>query len=315
MTILTSTPVHPARGDLAEPLFSTLAGDVEVSFELFPPRAEAASALLATIEALAALRPRFFSVTYGAGGGTRDRTRDLVRSIARDTGLPAAHHLTCVGATRAEITATAEALWDDGVRHIVALRGDAAAGEERFRPHPDGYANAAELVAGLRAIAPFEISVGAYPDTHPEAVSAQSDLDNLKRKLDAGATRAITQFFFSAETFLRFRDRAAAAGITQEIVPGILPVASTTQVRRFARLCGASVPAWMDRLFEGLDGNPAACQFVGATLAAELCGRLHAGGVRQFHVYTLNRAEPALAICHLLGVRPASDAQPLRAVA
>ena len=201
----------------------------------------------------------------------------------------------------------AEDYWAAGVRHIVALRGDPPVPGRPFTPHPDGYRNAAELVAGLKALRPFEISVAAYPEVHPDAGTAQADLDNLKRKLDAGATRAITQFFFSPECFFRFRDAAAAAGIDAELTPGILPVSNVAQTRKFAGLCGAAIPPWMDRLFEGLDEKPAARQLIAATLAAELCRKLYAGGVRHFHFYTLNRAELSYAICHLLGLRPKAN--------
>ena len=249
------------------------------------------------------------SVTYGAGGSTRERTHATVARIERETPLAAAAHLTCVDATRAEINAVAEEYWAAGVRHIVALRGDPPVAGQAFRPHPDGYAGAAELVAGLKRLHPFEISVAAYPEVHPEAGTAQADLDNLKRKIDAGASRAITQFFFTADCFFRFRDAVAAAGITAEIVPGILPVTSVAQTRKFAGLCGAAIPGWMDRLFERLDELPGARQLVAATLGAELCRQLYAGGVRNFHFYTLNRAELAYAICHLLGVRPKDGAR------
>jgi methylenetetrahydrofolate reductase (NADPH) len=258
------------------------------------------------VQSLAPLAPRFVSVTYGAGGSTRERTHATVERITRETAIPAAAHLTCVDATRAEIDEVARAYWEAGVRHIVALRGDPPVLGAKFAAHPDGYRNAADLVAGLQKVAPFEISVAAYPEVHPDSTSAEADLDNLKAKLDAGATRAITQFFFSAEAYFRFRDRAAAAGINAEIVPGILPVSNVAQTRKFAAMCGAEIPAWMDRLFEGLDDHPATRQLVAATIAAELCRKLYAGGVRQFHFYTLNRAELAYAICHLLGKRPAS---------
>ena len=243
------------------------------------------------------------SVTYGAGGTTRERTHATVARIARETNIPAAAHLTCVGASKDEIADVARAYWAAGVRHIVALRGDPPVAGEAFAPHPQGYANAVELVAGLKTIAPFEISVSAYPETHPDAASAASDLDNLKRKLDAGATRAISQFFFEADTFLRFRDAAAAAGIGAEIVPGIMPVTNFASMKRMSAMCGTQVPAWVGTLFEGLDTLPAARQLVAATVAAELSRRLYAGGVRHFHFYTLNRAELSFAICHLLGLR------------
>jgi methylenetetrahydrofolate reductase (NADPH) len=209
-----------------------------------------------------------------------------------------------VAASKAEIAEIAQSYWDAGVRHIVALRGDPPELGQPFVPHPQGYASAAELVAGLREIAPFEISVAAYPEMHPEAASAAADLDNLKRKLEAGGSRAISQFFFSPEVFFRFCDAAAAAGIEAEIVPGILPVSNVAQARKFAAACGATIPDWMDRLFEGLDDHPAARQLIAATIAAEMCRKLYAGGVRNFHFYTLNRAELSYAICHLLGLRP-----------
>jgi methylenetetrahydrofolate reductase (NADPH) len=253
------------------------------------------------------LGPSFVSVTYGAGGSTRERTHATVARIIAEAQLPAAAHLTCVAASKAEIREVAEQYWDAGVRHIVALRGDAGEPGAPFTPHPEGYASAAELVAGLKAIADFEISVAAYPETHPDATNAQDDIDNLKRKLDAGATRAISQFFFSAETFFAFRDQCAAAGIDAPILPGILPVTNVAQARKFAAACGAAIPAWMDGLFEGLDEQPAARHLVAATVAAELCRRLYAGGVRDFHFYTLNRPELAYAICHLLGKRPVSE--------
>ncbi|HEV2745858.1 MAG TPA: methylenetetrahydrofolate reductase, partial [Allosphingosinicella sp.] len=217
--------------------------------------------------------------------------------------------LTCVCATREEIDEVARAYWQAGVRHIVALRGDPPEQGTRFEPHPGGYANAAELVAGLKKVAPFEISVAAYPEIHPDSPTKTSDLENLRRKIDAGADRAITQFFFSPDCFFRFRDHAAAVGIDAEIVPGILPVSNVAQTRKFAAMCGATIPIWLDRLFEGLDELPAARQLVAATVAAELCGQLYAGGVRHFHFYTLNRAELAYAICHLLGLRPKQDRQ------
>ena len=256
-------------------------------------------------------------MTYGAGGSTRERTHATVERIVKETELTAAAHLTCVGATRDEIDEIARDYWESGVRHIVALRGDPPEPGANFAPHPGGYANAAELVAGLKQVAPFDISVAAYPEVHPDAPTRDADLDNLKRKVDAGADRAITQFFFSPECFFRFRDAVAAAGIEVEIVPGILPVSNVAQTRRFAAMCGAAIPAGSNDLFEGLDDLPAARQLIAATVAAELCGQLYAGGVRHFHFYTLNRAELSYAICHLLGVRGArmSAAETLRAEA
>ena len=297
--------LEEARRALDAPLFADLAGDARVSFEFFPPKTEKMEAALwSAISTLAPLQPDFVSVTYGAGGSTRERTHATVARIAAETNVPAAAHLTCVDASKEEIAEVARAYWDAGVRHIVALRGDPPREGESFAPHPDGYASAAALVTGLRDIAPFEISVAAYPEMHPEAVSAEADIDNLKRKVDAGATRAITQFFFSPEAYFRFRDRTAAAGITVDLLPGILPVSNVAQTRKFAAMCGAAIPAWMDRLFDGLDDHPATRQLVAATVAAEMCRKLYAGGVRDLHFYTLNRAELAYAICHLLGKRP-----------
>ncbi len=287
------------------PLFAEARGDIDVSFEFFPPKSEAmAETLWNSVKTLEPLQPRFVSVTYGAGGSTRERTHATVERIARETSLTAAAHLTCVGASRGEIDEVARSYWDAGVRHLVALRGDPPEKGAAYAPHPDGYANAAELVAGLKQVAPFDISVAAYPEVHPDSASRAADLDNLKRKVDAGADRAITQFFFSADNFFRFRDEVAAAAIDVEIVPGILPVTNVATTRRFAGQCGAAIPQWLDDLFEGLDELPAARQLISATVAAELCGQLYAGGVRHFHFYTLNRAELSYAICHLLGVRP-----------
>ncbi len=301
-------PASEARRAAASPLFADLSGDIGVSFEFFPPKTDKMNETLwESITTLAPLAPRFVSVTYGAGGSTRTRTHATVARIARETDIPAAAHLTCVDASRQEIAEVARAYWDVGVRHIVALRGDAPIAGTPFVAHPDGYAGAAELVAGLKAIAPFEISVAAYPETHPDAPCAQSDLDNLKRKLDAGASRAITQFFFEADTFFRFRDAAAAAGIVAPIVPGIMPVSNFASIKRMAAMCGTRVPAWFEHLFDGLDDLPAARQLVAATTSAEMCRRLYAGGVRDFHFYTLNRAELAYAICHMLGLRPQTE--------
>lgn len=297
--------MRAAQTALEAPLFAGLPGDVEVSFEFFPPKnAAMADTLWQSVQTLAPLAPRFVSVTYGAGGTTRQRTHDAVIRIERDTDIPVAAHLTCVEASREEVDAIARDYWANGVRHIVALRGDPPQAGTRYTPHADGYANAAELVAGLKAIAPFDISVAAYPETHPDSPDQAADLDNLKRKLDAGANRAITQFFFEPDCFFRFRDAAAAAGIDAEIVPGIMPVLSFASVERMSGLCGTAIPAWMADLFTGLDERPAARQLVSATIAAELCRKLYAGGVRQFHFYTLNRAELSYAICHMLGLRP-----------
>ena len=306
----TLTQMEEARRALDAPLFADVAGDADVSFELFPPQTpKGVETLWNAVETLAPLGPRFFSVTYGAGGTTQAPTFATVTRIEREAAVPAAAHLTCVGASRDEVDEIARGYWQAGVRRIVALRGDAPNMQGRFVPHPDGYENAAALVAGLRRVAPFDISVAAYPERHPDSAYLAADLDNLKRKIDAGADRALTQFFFSAEAFFRFRDAAAAAGITAEIVPGILPVSNVAQTRKFAAACGASIPAWMDRLFEGLDAHPEARKLVAATIAAELCRRLYAGGVRHFHFYTLNRAELSFAICHLLGRRAPAPGQ------
>ena len=300
--------LHEHRTATDAPLFSGLPGDVAVSFEFFPPKSEKMEAQLwDAVQQLKPLDPSFVSVTYGAGGSTRERTHATVARIIAEAHLPAAAHLTCVGASKDEIREVAEHYWEAGVRHIVALRGDAGEPGAPFTPHPEGYRDAVELVRGLKDIADFEISVAAYPETHPDASCPQGDIDHLKRKLDAGAARAISQFFFSAETFFRFRDALAKSGVDQPIVPGILPVTNVAQARKFAGLCGAQIPAWMDGLFEGLDAQPAARQLVAATLAAELCRRLYAGGVRDLHFYTLNRPELAYAICHMLGKRPSGD--------
>ena len=298
---------HPIVERNACPASDGSTTGVGVSFEFFPPGAGAAQEVLRqTLGALAPLGPDFLSVTYGAGGSTRHRTLETADRIAGATGVPVAGHLTCVGASRAQVDAVAVHYWEAGIRHIVALRGDMPDPAARFVPHPQGYRNAAELVAGLKRIAPFEISVAAYPERHPESSGLQADLDNLKAKLDAGADRAITQFFFAAGTFHRFRDAVAAAGIAAEIVPGILPVINAAQTRQFAQRCGASFPGWLRRLFEGVD-DPALQQAIGAGAAAALCRDLYAGGARHFHFYTLNRAEVPYALCRLLGKHGGAD--------
>lgn len=285
--------------------------DVTVSFEFFPPKTEKMERTLwDSVQRLAPVAPAFVSVTYGAGGSTRERTHATLTRILAETSLKPAAHLTCVGATAGEVDAVAGRYWEVGIRHIVALRGDAPEGSGPYRPHPGGYAYAADLVAGLKKIADFEISVAAYPETHPEAASPEADLDNLKRKIDAGACRAITQFFFDAGAYLRFLDRARAAGITVPIEPGILPVTNYRRVVEFSATCGASLPPWMGELFEGLDDDPATRRLVAATVAAEQCRVLYAAGVRHFHFYTLNRAGLVYAICHILGVRPKEGAAP-----
>ena len=280
-------------------------GAIRVSFEFFPPRSEEMERQLwHAVERLSPLLPRFVSVTYGAGGSTRARTHATVRRIREETALEPAAHLTCVGATCAEVDAVARDYWAAGIRHVVALRGDPPAGETKYHPHPGGYPFAVDLVAGLKRIADFDISVAAYPETHPEARNAALDLDNLKRKIDAGASRAITQFFFEAEVYHRFVERCRKAGIAVPIVPGILPVTNYARVVQFARTCGASIPSWLAGLFESLDDDPGTRQLVAATVAAELCRELYAAGVNEFHFYTLNRADLAYAICHILGLRP-----------
>lgn len=307
--ILSLNQMQETSRALAAPLFAGLPGDAEISFEFFPPKSDKMEAQLwESVVTLAPLAPRFISVTYGAGGSTRERTHATVARIIKETGIQAAAHLTCVEASKNDIREVAESYWAAGVRHIVALRGDPPVEGAFFKPHPDGYESAAALVKGLKEIADFDISVAAYPETHPQADCAQSDIDNLKRKLDAGATRAITQMFFDPEIFFRFRDTAAAAGIDQELVPGILPVSNVAQARKFSSMCGVTIPAWMDALYDGLDDHPAARQLVAATLTAEMCRKLYAGGVRHFHFYTLNRAELSYAICHLLGKRPSAQA-------
>jgi methylenetetrahydrofolate reductase (NADPH) len=279
-----------------------------LSFEFFPPRSEALEQQLwHCIRRLEPLAPRFVSVTYGAGGSTQSRTHATVARILRETTLTPAAHLTCVGASRETLDAIARSYWQAGVRHIVALRGDVPGGG-RYQPHPEGYAFAADLVAGLKRVADFEISVAAYPDGHPEAVSLDADIDNLKRKLDAGATRAITNYFFEAETYLRFLDRCRARGICAPIVPGIMPVSNFAQAVRFSAQCGARVPTWLGHLFEGLDADPETRRLVAAVVAAEQVRVLQANGVDEFHFYTLNRPDLAYAIAHILGVRPTAGA-------
>jgi methylenetetrahydrofolate reductase (NADPH) len=280
------------------------ASAMNVSFEFFPPAdAEMETTLWRSVQRLAPLAPRFISVTYGADGSTRTRTHQLVTRIQQETALTGAPHLTCVGASRGEILDIARQYRDQGIRHIVALRGDPPKGVAGYQPHPDGFAYAADLVAGLRTVADFDISVAAYPEVHPEAPSAQFDLDNLKRKLDAGASRAITQFFYDIQTFLRFRDLCAAAGLTAPIVPGILPITRFPQVLRMAGRCGAGIPRWLEDRFSGLDDDPDTRRLIAASVAIEQVQTLQRHGVRDFHFYTLNRAELTYAICHALGVR------------
>jgi methylenetetrahydrofolate reductase (NADPH) len=274
-----------------------------VSFEFFPPKTAAMEKTLwQAVTRLAPLGPRFVSVTYGAGGSTRERTHATVARIRRETELEPAAHLTCVGASREEIDAVARGYWDAGIRHVVALRGDPPAGVSGYTPHPVGYAGAVDLVAGLKRIADFDISVAAYPEVHPEAVSEEADLDNLKRKLDAGATRAITQFFFDVDRYLRFRDRVAAVGIAAPVVPGILPIVDFAQAKKFAAACGASVPSRLEAEFVEVDDDPHARAGVSERVAVAQCRRLIDAGIEALHFYTLNRAELVGAICASLGI-------------
>ena len=284
---------------------SKLLRPVLVSFEFFPPGdAEMERTMWESIQRLAPLAPRFVSVTYGADGSTRERTHNTVTRILRETSLTPAPHLTCIGAPREEILDIARGYWDAGVRHIVALRGDAPAGQTTYQPHPGGFAYATDLVKGLRTIGDFDISVAAYPEVHPEAPNADFDLDNLAAKIDAGAHRAITQFFFDTDAFLRFRDRCAARGLDAQLVPGILPITRFPQMLRFAKRCGASVPDWLRHRFDGLDDDPDTRRLIAANVAIEQVRRLQEHGIQEFHFYTLNRAELTFAICHALGVRP-----------
>jgi len=285
----------PAREGAAPPA---------ISFEFFPPKTPALEAQLwSCIERLATLGPNFVSVTYGAGGSTQERTHATVLRIAQETQLIPAAHLTCVGATVEAVDEVAQRYWAAGVKHIVALRGDAPSGEA-YVPHPGGYAYAADLVTGLRRVADFEITVAAYPETHPQAASPEADLDNLKRKLDAGATRAISQVFFDNGIFLRFLDRALAAGIKAPIVPGIMPVTNFAQAAKFCASCGTSVPKWMESLFDGLDDDIETRRMVAAATTAEQVRILQANGIDEFHFYTLNRPDLAYAIARILGVKP-----------
>ena len=278
---------------------------VEVSFEFFPPQSEKMEATLwESVQRLKSLAPRFVSVTYGADGSTRERTHAAVERIVQETSLTGAPHLTCIGASRGEIDDIARRYCDMGIRHLVALRGDMPQDVEEYAPRKDGYAYASDLVAGLKKVADFDISVAAYPEVHPEASNAFFDLENLKRKLDAGASRAITQFFFDVDVFLRFRDLIAAAGIESSIVPGILPITRFPQLQRFAEQCGATVPEWLHERFAGLEDDAETRQMIAASVAIEQVRRLQTEGISEFHFYTLNRSELTFAICHALGVRP-----------
>jgi methylenetetrahydrofolate reductase (NADPH) len=286
-----------------------MANLVDVSFEFFPPSDESMGRQLwACVERLAPLQPKFVSVTYGADGSTRARTHDCVLRILRETELKVAPHLTSVGASRTQVLRIAQDYWQQGVRHLVALRGDPAASDlspdGRYRPPGDGFAFASDLVAGLTGVAKFDVSVAAFPEGHPESGGVDADLENLKRKVDAGASRAITQFFFDTDVFLRYRDRCAAAGIRVDLVPGILPITRFAQMLRFAERCGASVPAWLRQRFDGLDDDAETRRLIAANVAIEQVQRLREHGVNEFHFYTLNRAELTYAICHALGLRP-----------
>lgn len=286
-----------------------LARPAQVSFEFFPPGDEKMEQTLwQSIRRLADLKPRFVSVTYGADGSTRERTHNVVTRVLAETTLTPAPHLTCIGATREHILRIAQDYWRAGIRHIVSLRGDAPQGSARYCPFAGGFAYAVDLVRGLKALADFEISVAAYPEVHPEAPSAQFDLDNLKSKIDAGAERAITQFFFDNEVFLRFRDRCVATGIRASLVPGILPITRFPQVQRFASRCGASLPQWLCERFQGLEQDPETQRMIAASVAIAQVEHLAREGVQEFHFYTLNRVELTYAICHALGLRAGPQA-------
>jgi methylenetetrahydrofolate reductase (NADPH) len=283
---------------------------IDVSFEFFPPGdADMEATLWKSVERLAPLSPRFVSVTYGADGSTRERTHKVITRIKSETNLTGAPHLTCVDAARGEVLDIARRYWDQGIRHLVALRGDPSRGAAGYQPHPQGFAYASDLVAGLKSVADFDISVAAYPEVHPEAPSVEFDLDNLKRKIDAGASRAITQFFYDADLFLRFRDRCERARIDVPIVPGILPITRFPQVLKFAARCGATIPPWLQDRFHGLDDDAETRRMIAASVAIQQVQALTHEGVREFHFYTLNRAELTYAICHALGVRPTQVAK------
>jgi methylenetetrahydrofolate reductase (NADPH) len=289
----------------ARPLAIGKRSPVKVSFEFFPPKTEKmAENLWQTVKRLEPLDPSFVSVTYGAGGTTRGRTHEAVSRIRNETGMSPAAHLTCVGASIGEIEEIANEYWESGIKHIVALRGDPPEGEAKFKARADGFAGSVELIAHLKKMHDFEISVGCYPEIHPDAASSLADLDYLKRKMDAGATRAITQFFFDPETYLRFLDRALAQGIDIPIIPGILPVTSYSNIKKFSTQCGMQVPAWLTHLFEGIEDDPATRKLVASMVASEQCRILQKAGISDFHFYTLNRADLVYAVCHSMGVRP-----------
>ncbi|MEM9168715.1 MAG: methylenetetrahydrofolate reductase [NAD(P)H] [Pseudomonadota bacterium] len=284
--------------------------DLHVSFEFFPPKNDAMhERLWASIEKLSPLEPDFVSVTYGAGGSTRQRTHETVARVVKETQLPVAAHLTCVAASRDEVDGVLRDYWAAGVRHIVALRGDPPGGPgEPYTPHPDGYGNAADLAEGAKKIADFEITVGCYPEKHPDSPSMAADIDHLKRKIDAGATRAISQFFFHNDAFLRYLDKVRGAGVDIPIVPGLMPVTNFKGLRKMADTCGTTIPGRLVKLFQNLDQDPKTRELIAATVAAEQCLDLAERGVKHFHFYTLNRDEMAYALCHMLGVRPKPNA-------
>ncbi|EIQ1939795.1 methylenetetrahydrofolate reductase [Escherichia coli] len=290
---------HASQRDALNQSLAEVQGQINVSFEFFPPRtSETEQTLWNSIDRLSSLKPKFVSVTYGANSGERDRTHSIIKGIKDRTGLEAAPHLTCIDATPAELRIIARDYWNNGIRHIVALRGDLPPGSGK----PEMYAS--DLVTLLKEVADFDISVAAYPEVHPEAKSAQADLLNLRRKVDAGANRAITQFFFDVESYLRFRDRCVSAGIDVEIIPGILPVSNFKQAKKFADMTNVRIPAWMAQMFDGLDDDAETRKLVGANIAMDMVKILSREGVKDFHFYTLNRAEMSYAICHTLGVRP-----------
>ncbi|EKI0992918.1 methylenetetrahydrofolate reductase [Escherichia coli] len=290
---------HASQRDALNQSLAEVQGQINVSFEFFPPRtSEMEQTLWNSIDRLSSLKPKFVSVTYGANSGERDRTHSIIKGIKDRTGLEAAPHLTCIDATPDELRTIARDYWNNGIRHIVALRGDLPPGSGK----PEMYAS--DLVTLLKEVADFDISVAAYPEVHPEAKSAQADLLNLKRKVDAGANRAITQFFFDVESYLRFRDRCVSAGIDMEIIPGILPVSNFKQAKKFADMTNVRIPAWMAQMFDGLDDDAETRKLVGANIAMDMVKILSREGVKDFHFYTLNRAEMSYAICHTLGVRP-----------
>ena len=278
--------------------------EINVSFEFFPPKTDEMEVKLwDAISNLKNLKPSFVSVTYGAGGSTRERTHHTIKRIVEETDLKPASHLTCVAASKEQVDEILRNYWEMGVRHIVALRGDMPASSPNYQLHPEGYKYANELVAGIKKIADFEISVAGYPEMHPEAKSLNEDIDNLKRKVDAGASRIITQFFFDTDVYFSFVEKCQKRGINVPIVPGILPVSNVKQTKHFAKMCGAKIPKWMDEIFTGLDEKQDARQLIAGVVAVELCRILHDAGVNDFHFYTLNRSEMTSAICHILGVR------------